>query len=120
MNFNILSIEDDDHKDEKNIPVISNLPSITRSVWADCNEEDDYDFIEVQKKTKRSGDKIQNTMCIGNIVFIHPRGWGKVQRQDDNSVLYTENVYGLKRGSRVRFVCSENHVGPCARNLEVV
>ena len=118
----IHDVEGDEEEVEKfeEKPTFQELPEVCKSTWADCCDEES-DFCDVVKKTKKKGDGTQKTTCIGNLIYIHPSGrWGKVVRQDTGERMYTQNPPLIANGSRVKFVCGENHKGPCAVSLELV
>lgn len=127
--FNVLSVYDvhppsdeeysGDNSDKETTLLFENL-KVSKSTWADC-EEDTQNFSQVVKKTKKKGNGNQKNTCIGKLMFVHPNGkWGKVERQDTGERLYTQDVGSIARGSRVRFVCGENHKGACAISLELI
>ena len=131
--FSVLAIHDvdtpsDDEQVEKNFekdfdktPEVVQLPKVSKSTWADCEEEESSDFHEVVKKTKKKGNGLQKNTCLGRLIFVHPNGkWGKVERQDTGERLYTQDVCNIRQGSRVKFLCSENHKGACAISLESI
>jgi hypothetical protein len=128
--FSVLAIHDietpsDDeqieHNFEKKTSEVFELPKVLKSTWADCEENECTDFHEVVKKTKKKGSGVLKNTCIGRLIFVHPSGkWGKVERQDTRERLYTQDVGYLSKGSRVKFLCSENHKGPCAISLESI
>ena len=118
----IHDVEGDEEEVEKleEKPTFQELPKVCKSTWADCCDEES-DFCDVVKKTKKKGNGTQKTTCIGNLIYIHPSGrWGKVVRQDTGERMYTQNPPLIANGSRVKFVCGENHKGPCAVSLELV
>tara|TARA_B100001057_G_C22523137_1_gene822704 strand:- start:245 stop:643 length:399 start_codon:yes stop_codon:yes gene_type:complete len=120
----IQDVEGDEEEVEQNFeekPTFQELPKVCKSTWADCCNEESSDFCEVVKKTKKKGNGTQKTTCIGNLIYVHPSGrWGKVVRQDTRERMYTQNPPLIENGSRVKFVCGENHKGPCAFSLELV
>ena len=115
-------VEGDEEQVEKNVETtesLQELPKVSKSTWADCEESSD--FFKVVKKKKNKGNGSQKNTCIGKLLYIHPsRKWGKVERQDTGERLYTQNPPSIALGSRVKFVCGENHKGPCAFSVEVV
>tara|TARA_B100001989_G_scaffold246000_1_gene216384 strand:+ start:3596 stop:4000 length:405 start_codon:yes stop_codon:yes gene_type:complete len=128
--FSVLAVHDiDTPSDEEQVEKkfeqkpseVFKLPKVSKSTWANCDEEESTDFHEVVKKTKKKGNGAQKNTCIGRVIFVHSNGmWGKVERQDTGERLYTQDVGNIPRGSRVKFVCSENHKGPCAISLELI
>ena len=127
--FSVLAIHEvdslsDEEEEQTNTTFggkVAELPKVSKSNWADCEEEEDYFFHKVVKKINKKGDRSPKKMCIGKLTFVHPNGrWGKVERQDTGERIYTQEVSCIPRGSRVKFLCGENHKGICAVSLEVM
>ena len=127
--FNVFALHDvssDGEFEQENFKKTSDKPSkpppkVTKSRWADCEEEEVSDFVKVLKKTKKKGDGSQKNKCIGKLIFVHPIGkWGKIERQDTGERIYTQLTNNISNGSRVRFVIGENHKGPCALSVELI
>lgn len=125
--FSVLSIYDapsDEEHEEHNSENKTTFPleslKVSKSRWADCEEETEG-FHVVAKKTKKKGSGTQKNTCIGKLIFVHASGkWGKVERQDTGERLYTQDVCSIPQGSRVKFVRGENYKGTCANSLELI
>ena len=129
--FNVLAMHDvssDGELEQENFDKTSDktfeLPKVSKSCWADCDDDDEErmsGFAKVTRKTKKKGDGSKKNKCIGKLVFIHPSGkWGKIERQDTGERIYTQLTNNISNGSRVRFVLGENHKGPCALSVELI
>jgi len=125
--FSVLSIYDvpgdeehEEHTSEKKPTFSLENLKVSKSIWADC-EEDASGFHVVAKKAKKKGSGTQKNTCIGKLIFVHTNGkWGKVERQDTGERIYTQDVCSIPQGSRVKFVRGENYKGPCANSLELI
>tara|TARA_B100001057_G_C22494671_1_gene811600 strand:- start:199 stop:597 length:399 start_codon:yes stop_codon:yes gene_type:complete len=129
LGYNVLPVDgidtsSDDEQYEDTLCEKTNIPThheATKPLLKNVATEELSGFQEVLKKTKKKGTGLQKKTCIGTLVFVHPDGtWGKVERQDTGQRLYTQDVTSLKRGTRVKFMCGENHKGECAESLQVV
>ena len=117
--WSVLAVDDDEDEQNEKKKTNSTLEELPeKSTRADCCDDQESDFITVVKKTKKRGNGDQNKTCIGKLVFVHPSGrWGKVLRQDTEEYMYTKDPPSIPEGSRVKFVCGENHF---AVSVEVV
>ena len=129
LGYNILPVEGIDtySDDEQYEDILCEKTNIsfhhetTKPPLKNVATEELFGFEKVSKKTKKKGTGIQKKTCIGTLVFVHPDGtWGKVERQDTGQRLYPRDVNSIARGTRVEFICGENHKGECAESLQVV
>ena len=101
LGYNILPVEGIDtySDDEQYEDILSEKTNIsfhheaTKPPLKNVATEELFGFEKVSKKTKKKGTG---------------------QR------LYTRDVNSIARGTRVEFICGENHKGECAESLQVV